>query len=588
AEGIITATLAIAVSTDVALTVAQFKAAREYRFTDDGVGAGWTLTVPSEWSASVPAARDFIVRNDTGQTCTVVCSTPASPEVTVDVADGDIVQLRSDGTDIYLVGGTGGGGGLADVVDDTTPQLGGPLDTNSHQIRWSKGADVASASTLTLGADGNFFDITGTTTVAAIATVGVGTLVGLQFDGILTLTHHATDLVLPGGADITTAAGDIATFCEYTTGDWRCISYQRAGVAPYSGAAGVPITDSADWFAGSDVETGLSELAATLRGRNRLINGDFLVWQLGTSLTTVADDSYTADGWILLSNHSTTGPTVGQDSDGSLQVTIKEANSQVALVQLIEAANVRDIVGAVASTALDIKASGLTDFDLEILAWDSTADAMTSDVIGTWQSGATQITPATNWTSEGKADITATGSFLRHKLENVSVDTASAVNVAILLVLKDSDAAVDDTINVRRAQLEAAAKATPFEYRLKPIDLFLCQRYFEVISSESNGYAGFGVAQAASTSRAVLGLVWKVQKRTPPTITFSAYSDWSFYNATINTYVVWSSGSAQTTEWGGILDITTATSGLAGGGTATMATSNAATTAARIYVDSRL
>lgn len=104
--------------------------------------------------------------------------------------------------------------------------------------KWAKGADVASASALTLGTDGNAFDITGTTTITSIGTLGIGTLVVLQFDGILTLTHHATDLILPTVANITTAAGDIAVFYEYATGDWRCISYSRASGVAFSIADG--------------------------------------------------------------------------------------------------------------------------------------------------------------------------------------------------------------------------------------------------------------------------------------------------------------------------------------------------------------
>lgn len=98
--------------------------------------------------------------------------------------------------------------------------------------RWAKGADVASATALTLGTDGNYFDITGTTTITSIGTLGVGTQVKLHFDGALTLTHHATDLVLPGGANITTAAGDEAEFVEYATDDWRCTSYVPAAFVP--------------------------------------------------------------------------------------------------------------------------------------------------------------------------------------------------------------------------------------------------------------------------------------------------------------------------------------------------------------------
>lgn len=108
----------------------------------------------------------------------------------------------------------------------------GVVNTFTKTQTWSKGADVASASALTLGTDGNWFDITGTTAITSIGTLGVGTLVALQFDGSLTLTHHATNLVLPDGQDIVTQAGDIALLYEYASADWRLIGYM-ANVAVY-------------------------------------------------------------------------------------------------------------------------------------------------------------------------------------------------------------------------------------------------------------------------------------------------------------------------------------------------------------------
>jgi hypothetical protein len=115
--------------------------------------------------------------------------------------------------------------GIDDIVEDTTPQLGGTLDSNSKQIRWSKGSAVVAIAALVLGTDGNYFDITGTTSITSIATLAVGTVVKLHFDAALTLTHHATNLILPGEANITTAAGDEAEFIEYATGNWRCTNY---------------------------------------------------------------------------------------------------------------------------------------------------------------------------------------------------------------------------------------------------------------------------------------------------------------------------------------------------------------------------
>jgi len=99
----------------------------------------------------------------------------------------------------------------------------------------TKGADIGSATSLTLGKDGNQFDVTGTTTITSIGTQGIGSYVTLHFDGALTFTHHSTNLILPGAANITTAAGDIAVMYEYASADWRCVSYTKASGAAVAG-----------------------------------------------------------------------------------------------------------------------------------------------------------------------------------------------------------------------------------------------------------------------------------------------------------------------------------------------------------------
>lgn len=126
---------------------------------------------------------------------------------------------------------------LSSVVQDTTPQLGGPLDSNGHIIQESKGTDIASAATISIPTDGNYFAVTGTNNISAINTTGViGTSFTLRFSGILTLTHNATSLVLPGSADITTADGDIAEFVEYSAGNFRCTNYSNIATPPYLSA----------------------------------------------------------------------------------------------------------------------------------------------------------------------------------------------------------------------------------------------------------------------------------------------------------------------------------------------------------------
>lgn len=103
----------------------------------------------------------------------------------------------------------------------------------------NKGADIASASTVDLSAaTGDYVDITGTTSITGLGTVSAGMRFILQFDDALTLTHSA-NLVLPGAANITTAAGDHAVFESLGGGAWRCISFMRAAGPVNAAAAGV-------------------------------------------------------------------------------------------------------------------------------------------------------------------------------------------------------------------------------------------------------------------------------------------------------------------------------------------------------------
>ena len=118
-------------------------------------------------------------------------------------------------------------GYMTDLVDDTTPQLGGFLDPNGNYIGMAKGGDIASASPLVIDTDGDYFDVTGTTGFA-VMTVAANRHFFLQFDGILTMTHHATNLDLPGEANITTAAGDIGEFFSTGANTVQCVNYTRA------------------------------------------------------------------------------------------------------------------------------------------------------------------------------------------------------------------------------------------------------------------------------------------------------------------------------------------------------------------------
>ncbi len=130
----------------------------------------------------------------------------------------------------------------------------------------AKGTDIASAATVNIGAaNGNYIVITGTTMITAFDSVQAGTERVLEFAGILTLTQNATSLILPTGANITTAAGDVATFRSEGSGNWRCVDYQRANgtaLAPLltaftnSISGDVALNDTSKYFDGPTVAQG--------------------------------------------------------------------------------------------------------------------------------------------------------------------------------------------------------------------------------------------------------------------------------------------------------------------------------------------
>lgn len=154
------------------------------------------------------AGTGFITATAATTTGSASDATPAAVSVSAGASGSNAAFARDD--HVHL-------------LPTTVPRL-ATENTFTESNIWFKGADVASANAMTLGA-GNLFDITGTTQINTITSIGIGTIIVLQFDGALTLNHNTNDLVLPGAVDIVTQAGDIATFYEYASADWRLISY---------------------------------------------------------------------------------------------------------------------------------------------------------------------------------------------------------------------------------------------------------------------------------------------------------------------------------------------------------------------------
>lgn len=131
--------------------------------------------------------------------------------------------------------------------------------------------DVASASTCDIGAAAtDRVRITGTTTITSFGT-SANRVRLIHFADALTLTHNATTLILPGSANVVTAAGDTMIASSDGSGNWRALAYQRAALTPTTTATDstsgvVELATTAEAEAGTDTARAVTPaglLAAT-------------------------------------------------------------------------------------------------------------------------------------------------------------------------------------------------------------------------------------------------------------------------------------------------------------------------------------
>ena len=134
----------------------------------------------------------------------------------------------------------------------------------------SIGGNIASAGTINLTTTtGNTVHITGTTAITAV-TLGAGMIRDVIFDGALTLTHHATNNHLPGGANITTAVNDRARYISDGTTVY-CVNYQKADGAPITGAVAAGAVLQVQSTTKTDIFTTTSTAFVDVTGLSRAI-----------------------------------------------------------------------------------------------------------------------------------------------------------------------------------------------------------------------------------------------------------------------------------------------------------------------------
>jgi len=245
---------------------------------------------------------------------------------------GAVAVNKGDGTAALAAGDLPASAMVTVVHDGTRFRLIDPATNDALVQAW---VDLASATTTDLSTVGANVRITGTTTITGFGTAASGITRKLRFAAALTLTHNATSLILPGAANITTAAGDTAEAISLGSGNWVLVDFTRAA-AGYAGnillanpvaAANIGINRSTEQATTSgtaidftSIPAGVRRLTLLLRGVSLSGTERFLI-QIGAGSFVTSGYSSSSSGpdnsgfWV--NSTSTSGFILGTSIDAA-------------------------------------------------------------------------------------------------------------------------------------------------------------------------------------------------------------------------------------------------------------------------------
>ena len=254
---------------------------------------------------------------------------------------------------------------------------------------------------------------------------------------------------------------------------------------------------------------GQMALADLFSNKNAFINGDFNIWQRGTSFTSIADATYFADRWKYLKgttavhtvSRSTDVPTVAQAGRGFNYSTLVDcttlassigSSERIGILQIIEGYNWLPLAQKEITLSFWVKATktGIYCISLQNSASNKTiVKEYTISASNTWEYK-TITFPASpsagTWDYTNGAGLQVIFVLAAGSAFQGAADSWSSSN---LISTSNQVNGVDSTANDFRlcgAQLEAGSVATPFENRSFQEELKLCERYYQFVHAGSS------------------------------------------------------------------------------------------------------
>ena len=260
--------------------------------------------------------------------------------------------------------------------------------------------------------------------------------------------------------------------------------------------------------------------------RNAIINGNFDIWQRGTSFSNPGNGAYLADRWLIARDGSGATRTISRQAFTLGQTDVPEEPTYFYRWD-------QSVAG-----------SGGTFNDIRHRIESVRTFAGQQVTLSFWAKAASSITlPSVFWGQYFGTGGSPSASTIA--ANNVAVDTSwqkFSYTTAIPSIsgkTLGSDGNDDLELNIRlplnstftfdiaQIQAERGPVATPFERRPIGTEFALCQRYFAGVSTFLAGYTASGVTNSYTLQ---LG----TQMRATPTFTITASGNTNTINATVS------------------------------------------------------
>jgi hypothetical protein len=306
------------------------------------------------------------------------------------------------------------------------------------------------------------------------------------------------------------------------------VSTVRATNFQHASAANPAIVLAADGSATANVSSINNGPLAGMR--NAIINGNFDIWQRGTSHSTNGYGS--ADRWSnSVGGSSCTMSrqpfTLGQtDVPGEPTYFCRMAVTSVAGAASVSVLNqniedVRTFAGQQITVSFWAKADAAKPIAVEFIQKFGFGGSPSSEVNAI---GVTKITLSTAWQ---KVTVTATIPSLSGKTLGTNGDSAFTLNIwfdagSDFNARTDTLGQQSGTFDIAQVQVEPGPVATPFERRPVGTELALCQRYY-LQTTQTIGVEG--LAMAGQVIAYCQQYVFPSTMRVAPTCTTNGFND---------------------------------------------------------------